>query len=59
MQFKKFSKDYKIGGERYNILKMSREERASYAFDKKDPLADISDKALQEGNVRVRPKRGS
>lgn len=37
---------------------MSRDERAGYAFDKKDPLADISDKALQEGNVRVRPKRG-
>ncbi|KAF3061026.1 hypothetical protein GL218_03102 [Daldinia childiae] len=57
-KFKKFSKEYKIGGERFNILKMSRDERAGYAFDKKDPLADISDKALQEGNVRVRPKRG-
>ncbi|KAI0113214.1 hypothetical protein F4814DRAFT_338994 [Daldinia grandis] len=58
-KFKKFSKEYKIGGERFNILKMSRDERAGYAFDKKDPLADISDKALQEGNVRVRPKRGA
>ncbi|KAI1380358.1 hypothetical protein F4677DRAFT_406562 [Hypoxylon crocopeplum] len=55
-KFKKFSKDHKIGGEKYNILKMSRRERASYAFDKKDPLADLPDKAIQEGNVRVSRK---
>ncbi|KAI2628795.1 hypothetical protein GGR54DRAFT_636509 [Hypoxylon sp. NC1633] len=57
-KFKKFSKDYKIGGEKYNILKMSRKERASYAFDKKDPLAEFSDKALQDGAVRAKPRRG-
>ncbi|KAI6088666.1 hypothetical protein F4821DRAFT_233488 [Hypoxylon rubiginosum] len=57
-KFKKFSKDYKIGGEKYNILKMTREERAGYALDKKDPLAHLSDKDLQEGNVRIRPRRG-
>ncbi|KAI0169029.1 hypothetical protein GGR52DRAFT_574254 [Hypoxylon sp. FL1284] len=57
-KFRKFSKDYKIGGEKYNILKMTREERAGYAVDKKDPLAHFSDKDLQEGNVRIRPRRG-
>jgi hypothetical protein len=30
---------------------MSRKERASHAFDHKDPLADISDKDLKEGNL--------
>lgn len=40
-----------IGGTKYDITKMSRKERASYAFDKKDPLADISDKDLKEGNL--------
>jgi predicted KAP-like P-loop ATPase len=50
-------KDYKsnhgpkIGGTKYDITKMSRKERASYAFDHKDPLADISDKDLKEGNL--------
>ncbi|OTB09545.1 hypothetical protein M426DRAFT_316097 [Hypoxylon sp. CI-4A] len=53
-KFRKFARDYKIGGEKYNILKMSRSQRASYAHDKKDPLADVPDKALQEGTVRVR-----
>ncbi|KAI1777109.1 hypothetical protein F4818DRAFT_409176 [Hypoxylon cercidicola] len=57
-KFRKFSKDYKIGGEKYNILKMTREERAGYALDKKDPLAQFSDKDLLEGNVRIRPRRG-
>ncbi|ORY18876.1 hypothetical protein BCR34DRAFT_553706 [Clohesyomyces aquaticus] len=37
-----------IGGKRYDITKMSRAERASYAFDGKDPLADIPLKALKE-----------
>lgn len=40
-----------IGGHKYDITRMSRAERASYAFDKKDPLADISDKDLKEGNL--------
>ncbi|OTA92861.1 hypothetical protein M434DRAFT_396137 [Hypoxylon sp. CO27-5] len=56
-KFKKFTKDYnKIGGNKYNILKMSRKERASYALDKKDPLADIPQRAIQEGVIRVRPR---
>ncbi|KAI0887999.1 uncharacterized protein GGS22DRAFT_154775 [Annulohypoxylon maeteangense] len=56
-KFKRFGKDYKIGGEKYNILKMSRKERASHSHDKKDPLADIPDKAIEDGTVRVRPVR--
>ncbi|KAJ4991125.1 hypothetical protein SVAN01_03475 [Stagonosporopsis vannaccii] len=40
-----------IGGTKYDITKMSRKERASHAFDKKDPLADVSDKDLKEGNL--------
>ena len=41
----------KIGGENYNTSKMTRQERASCAFDKKDPLADVSAKDLKEGNI--------
>ncbi|KAI1106588.1 hypothetical protein F4804DRAFT_300500 [Jackrogersella minutella] len=55
-KFKKFSKENKIGGDKYNILKMTRKERASFALDKKDPLADVPDKAIEEGIVRVRPR---
>jgi hypothetical protein len=40
-----------IGGYKHDITRMSRAERASYAFDKKDPLADVSDKDLREGNL--------
>jgi hypothetical protein len=31
--------------------KMTRAERAGYAFKNKDPLADVSDKDLKEGNL--------
>jgi hypothetical protein len=41
----------KIGGTNYDITKMTREQRASYAFDEKDPLADIAIKDLKEGNL--------
>lgn len=41
----------KIGGTKYDITKMSRKERASHAFDNKDPLADVSEKDLKEGNL--------
>jgi hypothetical protein len=40
-----------IGGYKYDITRMPRAERASYAFDEKDPLADVSDKDLKEGNL--------
>ncbi|KAH7090730.1 hypothetical protein FB567DRAFT_626667 [Paraphoma chrysanthemicola] len=41
----------KIGGTKYDITKMSRKERASHAFDGKDPLADIPEKELKAGNL--------
>ncbi|KAI1258102.1 hypothetical protein MGN70_001148 [Eutypa lata] len=51
-KFTAFKKDNGItAGEKYNILKMSRKERASYAFDKKDPLKSVSEKDLREGNI--------
>lgn len=40
-----------IGGFKYDITRMSRKERASLAFDKKDPLADVNDKDLKEGVI--------
>ncbi|KAI1871409.1 uncharacterized protein JN550_004403 [Neoarthrinium moseri] len=50
---KSYGKRGKIGGEQFNIMKMSRKERASHAFDKKDPLAQFSEKDLREGNVAL------
>jgi hypothetical protein len=53
-RLKDYTKRYgtpKIGGTKYDITKMSRKMRASYAFDNKDPLADVSDKDLKEGNL--------
>ncbi|KAK9780694.1 hypothetical protein SCAR479_01880 [Seiridium cardinale] len=48
---KKYGSGGKMGGDKYNILKMSRTERAKYAFDHKDPLAEFSVKDLREGNL--------
>ncbi|KAK6430393.1 hypothetical protein LTR95_013449 [Oleoguttula sp. CCFEE 5521] len=44
----------KLGGQQYDITKMSRSERASHAFDDKDPLADIPIKELKAGNISLR-----
>jgi len=41
----------RIGGTQYDITKMSRRERASHAFDNKDPLADIPIKELKNNNI--------
>ncbi|ORY60957.1 uncharacterized protein BCR38DRAFT_412060 [Pseudomassariella vexata] len=41
----------KIGGDHHNIMKMSRKERASYAFNKKHPLAQFSEKRIRNGNL--------
>ena len=38
----------KMGGQQYDITKMSRVDREAVAFDGKDPLADIPAKALRE-----------
>lgn len=43
----------KLGGEHYNILKMTRAQRASYAFDKKDPLAQFSEEDNKSGNLAI------
>lgn len=48
---RKHGKGSKIGGTNYDITKMTRKQRASHAFDKKDPLADVSEKDLKEGNL--------
>ncbi|KAK6071562.1 hypothetical protein SCUP234_09673 [Seiridium cupressi] len=48
---KNYGSGGKIGGDKYNILRMSRTERAKYAFDHKDPLAEFSVKDLREGNL--------
>ena len=37
-----------LGGQKYDITKMSRAERADSAFNGKDPLADVSAKDLKE-----------
>lgn len=61
-QFKEYKDDYKtsgmllmasdtIGGDEYNIMKWTREERAEAAFDKKDPLADFTDEQIASGNL--------
>jgi hypothetical protein len=41
----------RIGGTHYDITRMTRRERAQHAFDKKDPLQDVSDKDLKKGNL--------
>lgn len=50
---KKYGKGGKIGGEQYNILKMTKAERTKYNFDNKDPLADFSAKDLREGKIML------
>ena len=39
-----------IGGDRYDLTKWSREERAEHAFDKKDPLAEFTDEQIEAGD---------
>jgi hypothetical protein len=34
-------------------MKMSRAERARHAFDKKDPLAQFSEKEIKSGNLAL------
>lgn len=40
-----------LGGQKYDITKMSKQRRAAAAFDGKDPLAGISAKDLRENNL--------
>lgn len=54
MQFKALSPK---GGDKYNIIKMSRAERKRHNFERKDPLAHFSDeeikKALADGSLAI------
>lgn len=55
----KMLKDYKathgkIGGRKHDITKMTRKERAGYAFKKVDPLKDIPEKVLKEDGIDLR-----
>ncbi|KAF2175498.1 hypothetical protein K469DRAFT_756227 [Zopfia rhizophila CBS 207.26] len=43
----------RIGGSSYDITKMTRKERAKYAFDGKDLLKDISEKDIKQGNLAL------
>ncbi|KAF2871327.1 hypothetical protein BDV95DRAFT_607582 [Massariosphaeria phaeospora] len=51
--FKKYKKgrNLKMGRTHYDITKMSRAERASYAFDRKDPLAHVSVEDLKNDRL--------
>lgn len=53
--FQKYKKDHdpKMGGNHYDITKMSRAERKEAAFDGKDPLAGVSAKDLKADLVDV------
>jgi hypothetical protein len=50
-EYKSLYGNPKIGGTQYDITKMTRKERARYAFDNEDPLQDVSEKDLKEGNL--------
>ncbi|KAF2684732.1 hypothetical protein K458DRAFT_366060 [Lentithecium fluviatile CBS 122367] len=54
-KLKRYKKSYgpRIGGSSYDITKMTRKERAKYAFDGEDPLKDISEKDLKQGNLAL------
>ncbi|KAF2462897.1 uncharacterized protein BDR25DRAFT_347554 [Lindgomyces ingoldianus] len=54
-KLRRYKKSYgpRIGGSSYDITKMTREERAKYAFDGKDPLKNISEKDIKQGNLAL------
>lgn len=62
LQFNEYKSSYGIGYESfipydlpgYDITKWPRNLRAKWSFDKKDPLADIPEKDLQENNIMLR-----
>lgn len=56
VQFKEYMDRHRAqpkGKFTFNILQMSRAERAGHAFDKKDPLAEFSEKDLKAGNLML------
>jgi hypothetical protein len=42
---------HKIGGFHYDVTRMTRAERAQHSYDDEDPLKNVSDKDLREGNL--------
>ncbi|KAJ4340781.1 hypothetical protein N0V95_007389 [Ascochyta clinopodiicola] len=44
----------KIGGRKYDITKMSGKERASHAYDHRDPLSEVSEKLLKDDLLDLR-----
>ena len=54
-QYKEYTSRFghggKIGGNAFRIVDWTRSERASYAYDKKDPIDDEAIKALKSGLV--------
>lgn len=58
-QLNRYKRNYcplgRLGGTEFDITKMSRKERASYAFNKKDPLGHIPDRAFKEGVLMFEP----
>ena len=58
-QFKECKKDYGMGEctlvdvPSFDITKWPRKLRAKYAFDHKDPLADIPEKDLKESKIML------
>ncbi|KAH6653074.1 hypothetical protein BKA67DRAFT_568491 [Truncatella angustata] len=55
--FSAHAKDYgkggKLGGENFNIMRMSKKERKEYNFDGKDPLAEFSQEDLRSGKLMI------
>ncbi|KAK7941337.1 uncharacterized protein PG986_013724 [Apiospora aurea] len=43
----------KFGGKEYDITQWTRAERAKHAFNKKGPLANIPEKELKAGNIKM------
>ena len=58
-QFKEYKKNYGTGEftlvevPSFDITKWSRKLRAKYAFDHRDPLADIPEKDLKESKIML------
>jgi hypothetical protein len=52
-EYKPHTEGGELGGEQYNILMMSRKKRASYAFDKKGPLADFPEDVIRSGQLAL------
>ncbi|KAF1968411.1 hypothetical protein BU23DRAFT_558647 [Bimuria novae-zelandiae CBS 107.79] len=52
-KLKMYDARHEMGGTNFDLTKWSRRQRAQYAFDKKDPLAEFSDKDLKDGVLQI------